>query len=100
MKYAPGQTLYFPVNNMTVKEVRFVRYQGGRCVISFPSSGFERESRICVAESRLFPTAKAAEATIRKYVKPALPKASGEYSGYNWRRETRWDEPEDGWARH
>ena len=99
MKFVPGQKLYFPVNNQAVKEVRFVRYQCGRCVISFPSSGYERESRICVAESRLFSTAKAAETVIRKYEKPAPPKASGDCSSYNWRRETRWDEPGDGWAR-
>lgn len=96
MGFSPGQALYFPSNNLSVMKVRFIRYEGGRCVISFPSSGFERESRICIAASRLFLTEQAAEAVLKKPVQNVSNKTSG---NYNWRNETRWDVPGDGWGR-
>ena len=95
-RFAQGQRLFMVISNLTVQEVQLVRYYGGRCVVRYPGFGFEREGQISVSENRLFSTKEAAEATIRRHMLPGSRQSSKpEYI----HRETRIDEPGDGWAR-
>ena len=91
-RYLRGQTVYFIISGMEVKEAEVLRTAGKDCVLKFES--WEGPGAVRLPESRIFPDRESAELVVKRK-KEAYHEEERQKKAREYREKHKWAHPGD-----
>ena len=93
-RYLRGQTVYFIISGMEVKEAEVLRTAGKDCVLKFES--WEGPGAVRLPESRIYPDRESAELVVKRK-KEAYHEEERQKKAREYREKHKWAHPGDDW---